>query len=287
MNTHDENNNNERTDAASIGTLLRAAGSLYRAELRATLAEEDVHPGALRRLRRIAAGSDAHVGGPRTRRLAERGWVTRTDEGIALTPEGTALLERVAARRSALEERLADAIGAEHLEDVRTALGALATELGGEERLRELRAERRGRRRPERGHSPRWGHGHRMSRERGDGFESRRHDRGGFGPGDERREGRGHRREGFGPGFGHRPEDESFRPGPDGFGPRGPRHDERRGGREFGYSRPFRDDAPQCRHERDGRRHEDRSGFGDERAREAFRRGFHAGAHSHRAPREW
>ncbi len=169
-------------------TLIRTASRLIRAEREDLLSTESIDRREVRALRRIAEGGPAAHGHrhPRSHRgahLAHRGLIERTDEGVRITAEGTALLERVEQANAALDARIAASLSPEQLDALTTALTIVADDLGGTERLERVRTEQRRLRRAFR-RGVMVGRGHGRGGHHGHGPH-----RGGFGP----------HREGFGP----------------------------------------------------------------------------------------
>ncbi len=130
------------------------------------------------RLARFVA-SGPHRGGKRLRRMAERGWITRTDDGWALTDAGRAQRDVLKTRVDAIRDRVAGAISPEDYATVVASLEAIAREFG-------------------------WDGGERMPRGPRGRFSHRpgRAEWHGRGPWAFDREGRGNAHHGFGPDFG-------------------------------------------------------------------------------------
>ena len=130
------------------------------------------------RLARFVA-SGPHRGGKRLRRMAERGWITRTDDGWALTDAGRAQRDVLKTRVDAIRDRVAGAISPEDYATVVASLEAIAREFG-------------------------WDGGERMPRGPRGRFSHRpgRAEWHGRGPWAFDREGRGNAHRGFGPDFG-------------------------------------------------------------------------------------
>lgn len=250
MHTQNETPENQ----PSIARLIRSADILLRAERHDALAAAAVNPRAVRALRRIAAHPDApaptgHRAG-RLHRLVEAGLVSVDAEGVRLTEAGTAMLAQADAVLGDLDARAFASVDTDDADRLRAALTSVIDALGGQERLRSLRDQRR----TGRGHG--FGRGHRRSEHRGHrGFGPAHRDCGhgaGHGAGDERGEHRG--RGPFGP-----------RGGRD-FGPRAERCDHReRGMRDGGHRAGF---GPDAGHRGHHRQHDER----------AYERGFAAGA---------
>lgn len=183
-------------DPRSLAHRLTTVGHALHHRLFAQLRDSGLHPKTVSLLRAIDGRIDAPWvaerlarGGKRVSALADRGWITSTDDGWALTDEGRAVLDRLDADRSAL---LAD-VPADELERLVAALGTLESALG----LDAESGDDRGRRGFGPGFGPRGGFG--------PGFGPR----GGFGP--------------FGPGerYGFDPEARGFDRDADGEGRRG------------------------------------------------------------------
>ncbi|MCJ1708415.1 MarR family winged helix-turn-helix transcriptional regulator [Microbacterium sp. VKM Ac-2923] len=117
------------SDPRALAHRLTTIGHALHHRLFAQLHDSDIHPKTVLLLGAIDGRIDAPWvadrlarGGKRLSALADRGWVTRADDGWSLTDDGRALLDRVDAERSAV---LAD-VPAEHLANLTSALDALA-----------------------------------------------------------------------------------------------------------------------------------------------------------------
>lgn len=184
----------EERPTPPLGYWLRAVDALIGREFASALAAEDVDRRDWMLLGAISGDADVPAwfasrlhgrGGKRLRALAERGWVTRTDDAWALTDQGRAAKTRLAGIVDGIRARVSSAVSAEDYAIMTASLEAIARELGGDESEPMPRLGRRG-------------------------------GRGGFGPGFGRGFGPGFGR-GFGPGFGP-----AFGPTPGpGFGRRG------------------------------------------------------------------
>lgn len=198
QNTHDGDSPERPT--LPLGYWLRAVDATIGREFATALAAEDVDRRDWMLLNAVSGDVDVPAwlasrvqgrGGKRLRALAERGWVTRTEDSWALTDEGRAAKARIAGIVDGIRERVSGAVSAEDYATMTASLEAIARELGWVESERMPRFGRRGRR----------GFGPGFRPEFGPGFTP------GFDSGS---------RPGFGPGF--RPEfGPGFRPG---FGPR-------------------------------------------------------------------
>ena len=187
-------------DPRSLAHRLTTVGHALHHRLFAQLRDSDLHPKTVFLLRAIDGRIDAPWvaerlarGGKRVSALADRGWITSTDDGWTLTDEGRAVLDRLDADRSAL---LAD-VPADDLERLVAALDTIEGALG----LDAESGDDRGPRGFGPGFGPRGGFGPAF----GPGFGPR----GGFGP--------------FGPGMrrGFDPDARGFDRDADGEGRRG------------------------------------------------------------------
>ena len=120
-------------DPRSLAHRLTTVGHALHHRLFAQLRDGDLHPKTVFLLRAIDGRVDAPWvaarlarGGKRVSALADRGWITSTDDGWTLTDEGRAVLDRADAARAAL---LAD-VPAEELERLIAALDAVSAALG-------------------------------------------------------------------------------------------------------------------------------------------------------------
>ncbi len=241
--TDTQNNDNDSSAArrtAPLGYWLRTVDALIGREFASALAAEDVDRRDWMLLNAISGDADAPAwlaprlqgrGGKRLRALAERGWVTRTDDAWSLTDEGRAAKTRLAGIVDGIRERVSGAVSPEDYATMTASLEAIARELGGDESEWMPRFGRRGGRG---GFGPAFGPGF------GPGFGR------GFGPGFGPGFGRGFGR-GFGPGFGPRGGHpgahehcgpNAHRHGEHGTGHRGERHAER--AFERGFDAGFR-----------------------------------------------
>ncbi|WP_136587995.1 hypothetical protein [Microbacterium hydrothermale] len=123
-------------DPRSLAQRLTTVGHALHHRLFAQLRDGDLHPKTVFLLRAIDGRVDAPWvaarlarGGKRVSALADRGWITSTDDGWTLTDEGRAVLDRADAARAAL---LAD-VPAEELERLTAALDAVSAALGLDE----------------------------------------------------------------------------------------------------------------------------------------------------------
>ena len=205
QNTHDGDSPERPT--LPLGYWLRAVDALIGREFATALASENVDRRDWMLLNAVSGDVDVPGwlasrihgrGGKRLRALAERGWVTRTEDSWTLTDEGRAAQARLAGIVDGIRDRVSGAVSPEDYATMTASLEAIARELGWDESERMPRFGRHGR--------PGFGPG----RGFGPGF---RPDSGpGFAPGSDPGF-----RPGFGPGFG-RGFGPGFRPG---FGPRG------------------------------------------------------------------
>ncbi|HET8927672.1 MAG TPA: hypothetical protein VFN24_07555, partial [Microbacterium sp.] len=168
-------------DRRPLGYWLRVVDRLITREFAAALEAEDVSRRDWMLLNLLSGDVEAPAFAAarlerrdkHLRRLKERGWVARGDDGWELTDEGRAAKERLAEIVQSVREKVSGAVSPEDWERLGASLEAIARELGWDE----SQGMPRGR-----------GFGRGFGRGRGHGF----------GPG--RRFGSGR---GFGPGFGH------------------------------------------------------------------------------------
>lgn len=246
-------------DPRSLAHRLTTVGHALHHRLFAQLRDSDLHPKTVFLLRAIDGRIDAPWvaerlarGGKRVSALADRGWITSTDDGWTLTDEGRAVLDRLDADRSAL---LAD-VPADDLERLIAALDTLEGALG----LDAESGDDRGPRGFGPGFGPRGGFGPAF----GPGFGPR----GGFGP--------------FGPGMrrGFDPDARGFDRDADGEGRRGhggPRAHDGDTDHARGERGPRHGFGPDFGHGH-GRGHGERGhGRGHRAAQRAYERGFDAG----------
>ncbi|MCD2499595.1 hypothetical protein [Microbacterium nymphoidis] len=85
----------------------------------------------------------ARLGGFRLRHLLMRGWVTLADGYPTITVEGARALARIDDRLTESRARIESALTPEQLTAVTDGLSAIVEELGGTDRLREVRRRRR------------------------------------------------------------------------------------------------------------------------------------------------
>jgi len=97
-------------------------------------------------------------GGKRLRRLEDRGWITKTDEGWTLTDEGRNAKARLAEIVDGIRARVADAVSPDDYRTTIASLEAIARELGWDESMRMPFGP--GRRFTRRGFGPRFGRRH-------------------------------------------------------------------------------------------------------------------------------
>jgi Transcriptional regulators len=97
-------------------------------------------------------------GGKRLRRLEDRGWITKTDEGWTLTDEGRTAKARLAEIVDGIRARVADAVSPDDYRTTIASLEAIARELGWDESMRMPFGP--GRRFTRRGFGPRFGRRH-------------------------------------------------------------------------------------------------------------------------------
>lgn len=127
-------NTPDPSDPRALAHRLTTVGHALHHRLFAHLHDSGIHPKTLLLLGAVDGRIDAPWvterlarGGKRVTALADRGWITRSDDGgWTLTDDGRALLDRVDAERSAL---LAD-VPADQLANLTAALDALADALG-------------------------------------------------------------------------------------------------------------------------------------------------------------
>jgi hypothetical protein len=135
------------TDRRPLGYWLRVVDRLIAREFATAFEGEDVSrrdwmllnllsgdidaPGLAARLRR---------GGKRLRRLEERGWVTRIDDGWQLTDEGRTAQERLAEIVQGVRAKVSSAVTPEDWATLTTSLEAIARALGWDESERMPRA---------------------------------------------------------------------------------------------------------------------------------------------------
>lgn len=123
-------------DPRSLALRLTTVGHALQHRLFAQLRDGGIHPKAVLVLSALDGRIDAPWisarlarGGKRIDALVSHGWITRDDEGWALTDEGRAVLDRVDAARAAL---LAD-VPVDELRRLTTALDAVSAAVGLEE----------------------------------------------------------------------------------------------------------------------------------------------------------
>jgi len=126
-------NTPEPLDPRNLAHRLTAVGGALHHRLLTQLRDDDLHPKTVLLLSVIDGRIDAPWvtdrlarGGKRINALADRGWITRTDDAWTLTDEGRAVLDRVDAER---QELLAD-VPAEELQRLVAALDAISAALG-------------------------------------------------------------------------------------------------------------------------------------------------------------
>ncbi|MEZ3157738.1 hypothetical protein AB1K56_12495 [Microbacterium sp. BWR-S6Y] len=262
-------------DPRSLAHRLTTVGHALHHRLFAQLRDGDLHPKTVFLLRAIDGRVDAPWvaerlarGGKRVSALADRGWITSTDDGWTLTDEGRAVLDRADAARAAL---LAD-VPTDELERLTAALDAVSAALGHDETDGDPRGAFGPAARGAGGGFGPFGRGLGPGR-RGFGprFDAEAH---AFGPGERGGEhrhgpGPGH---GFGRGFGHK---RGFARGEAGRGD-APAHDPR--DRASRGCAPHQDGAGRERGHHRGHRPGDRRA-----AQRAYERGFDAGFSSGRA----
>lgn len=129
-------NTSTPTDPRSLAHRLTTVGHALHHRLFAQLRDSDVHPKTVLVLSVIDGRLDAPWisdriarGGKRISALADRGWITPTDDGWTLTDEGRQVLDRVDAARQAL---LAD-VPAEEIQRLTAALDAVSAAIGLDE----------------------------------------------------------------------------------------------------------------------------------------------------------
>ncbi len=123
-------------DPRSLAHRLTTVGHALHHRLFAQLRDGDLHPKTVFLLRAIDGRIDAPWvverlarGGKRVSALADRGWITSTDDGWTSPTRGRAVLDRADAARAAL---LAD-VPVEELERLTAALDAVSAALGLDE----------------------------------------------------------------------------------------------------------------------------------------------------------
>ena len=180
--THDnENGSPDAGRTPPLGYWLRAVDALIDREFASALAAEHVDRRDWMLLNAVSGDDDLPGwlasrlhgrGGKRLRALAERGWVTRTDDVWTLTDEGRAAKARLAGIVDGIHERVSTAVSPEEYATMTASLEAIARELGGGESERMPRLGRRpGRRGFGPGFGPGFGAG--FGREFGPGFGRR------------------------------------------------------------------------------------------------------------------
>lgn len=185
MDNHMDNTNSTNGEGAALpsrplGYWLRTVDRLLAREFAEAFAAEDITRRDWRVLSVIAGDVEApelleRLRGKRLRSLDERGWVTRTDDGWALTDEGRAAKERLGAIVAGVRAKVAGAVSDADYTTTVASLEAIARGLGwdGSERMPRARGRGRGFRRG-RG----FGRGFGRDADSDDDFGARR----GFGP---------------------------------------------------------------------------------------------------------
>ena len=137
-----------------LGYWLRAVDALISREFAAAFDGADISRGDWMLLAELSgepvapprSGPPRHAG-KRLRRLADRGWVDRSEAGTwLLTDEGRAAHERLAAMVEGIRSRVAGAVSPADFATTLASLEAIARELGGDERMSHVGEFGRGRR---------------------------------------------------------------------------------------------------------------------------------------------
>jgi len=152
-------------ESRPLGYWLRAADHLISRQFATALEGESVSRREWMLLNVIDGSVDApdladrlQRGGKRLRRLEDRGWITKTDEGWTLTDEGRTAKARLAEIVDGIRARVADAVSPDDYRTTIASLEAIARELGWDESIRMPFGP--GRRFTRRGFGPRFGRRH-------------------------------------------------------------------------------------------------------------------------------
>src|SRR5690606_17961186 len=126
-----------------LGYWLRAVDRLITREFAEALAGEDISRRDWMLLNVLSGEVDApglaarlERRGKRLRRLEERGWVTRTDDGWQLTDEGRAAKDRLAEIVEGVRAKVSGAVSPDDWATLTASLEAIARELGWNEQMR-------------------------------------------------------------------------------------------------------------------------------------------------------
>jgi len=129
-------------DPRSLARRLTATGHALQHRLLTQLRDADLDPRTVAILRTIAgdaapAGLADRIsrGGKRVRALAEHGWITRTDDGWALTDDGRAVLDRADTALASVRDELSAALPDADLAALAAAVDVLADALGADDRM--------------------------------------------------------------------------------------------------------------------------------------------------------
>jgi len=130
-------------ESRPLGYWLRAADHLISRQFATALEGESVSRREWMLLNVIDGSVDApdladrlQRGGKRLRRLEDRGWITKTDEGWTLTDEGRTAKARLAEIVDGIRARVADAVSPDDYRTTIASLEAIARELGWDESIR-------------------------------------------------------------------------------------------------------------------------------------------------------
>ena len=134
-----------------LGYWVRAVDAMIDREFASALAAEHVDRRDWMLLNAVSGDIDVPTwlasrlhgpGGRRLRALAERGWLTRTEDAWTLTAEGSAARARLAGIVDGIRERVSSAVNPEDYATMTASLEAIARELGWDENDRMPRTDR-------------------------------------------------------------------------------------------------------------------------------------------------
>lgn len=157
----------ERTADRSLGSWLKITSRLLAVEREALLEREGVTRRDWRILNVVSKGVPSHprAGGPKLRKLVDRGWIERREGEWKLTGDGEALLARLTAGMNGLSTTMTEALTTEEMETTLASLRKASLALGWDESSPLPRRPHRGLRRGPharggwvRGHDRHFGH---------------------------------------------------------------------------------------------------------------------------------
>lgn len=178
-NNNDETNINIPTEAnadastdptadRSLGAWLKITSRLLAVERETLFAREGVTRRDWRILNFVSRGTPAHprVGGPKLRKLVDRGWIERNEGEWTLTEDGQALLARLTAGMNGLSSTMTEALTTEEMDTTLASLRKASRALGWDDSSPLPRRPHRGPRRgpharggwARRGHDRHFGH---------------------------------------------------------------------------------------------------------------------------------